>query len=221
MTSNSTRKKRQRKSKIDRPPKPYPDFPLSPANCGSWQKKINGKIHYFGKWGKVVNGKLVRIQPDGGWQAASELYEQRREAIYANRKVRVKSDELTLKDLCNRYRYAKEQKMNAGRITAGRYSEIISTTDLLIAQFGKDRPLDDLEPVDFEKLLNTMTKRWGPVRLGNAITNVKSVFIYGFKNGILKDDPKKLYGSEFEKPDKSELLTASGKERGTNDRKSL
>jgi hypothetical protein len=60
-------------TRSDRPRKPYPDFPLSPHASGAWQKKIHGRIHYFGKWGRVVNGVLTRIEGDG-WKEALELY---------------------------------------------------------------------------------------------------------------------------------------------------
>ena len=43
------------------------------------RKTINGKLHYFEKWGKVGNGEITRIQPDGCYQAALDLYEQQRE----------------------------------------------------------------------------------------------------------------------------------------------
>ena len=112
--SKSTRKRRPRKSNIDRPPKPYPDFPLCPANCGSWQKKINGKIHYFGKWGKVVNGKLTRIDEEGAWQAALERYEQQRDALYAGRTPRVPGDQLTVGELARSVPHGQEQGTRRG-----------------------------------------------------------------------------------------------------------
>jgi hypothetical protein len=65
-------------------------------------KKIRGKIHYFGKWAKRVNGKLVRVEGDG-WKEALELYKAQADDLHAGRIPRVKSDGLTVMDLCNRF----------------------------------------------------------------------------------------------------------------------
>ena len=70
--ANSTRPGRRRKANPDRPPKPYPGFPLTPHPAGYWCKSILGKLHDLGRWGKRVNGKMVRIQSDG-WQEALVL----------------------------------------------------------------------------------------------------------------------------------------------------
>ena len=83
--AKSTRKKPVSKVVADRPKKPYPDFPLTPHPGGAWQKKIRGKIHYFGRWGKVVNGSMTRIEGDG-WQAALELYKAQADDLHAGRK---------------------------------------------------------------------------------------------------------------------------------------
>src|SRR2546423_3306958 len=90
--SQSTRPNRSRKAapSIDKPPKPYPDFPLTPHNSGAWMKKINGRIHYFGKWGRVVDGVLTRIQEDGCWADALKLYQAQAEDLYAGRRPRGK-----------------------------------------------------------------------------------------------------------------------------------
>ena len=186
---------------MDRPPKPTPDFPLCPSNLGYWQKKINGTIHYFGRWGRVVNGKLTRIQPDGCWQAALEEYQQKREDIWAGRTPRVPSEGLTVKDLCNRFLTAKLQKVNSGEIAARTFAEYRQTTDRLVATFGKERLVDDLASDDFERLRANIAKVWGPVRLGNEVQRVRTLFKYGFESGLI-DKPMR-FGSEFKKPSKT------------------
>lgn len=99
---NSTRKRRRRKSRIDRPPKPYEGLPLSAANIGKWQKKINGHVYYFGRWGRVINGRMTRLQEDGCWQTALEEFEKKRDALYAGREYQKNDDSvLTVGRLCN------------------------------------------------------------------------------------------------------------------------
>ena len=109
---DSTRKRRPRKD-ADRPKKPYPEFPLTPHPSGAWQKKIRGKIHYFGRWAKRVNGKLVRIDGDG-WKDALEGYKKVADDLHAGRTPRVQSDGITVADLCNRFLSAKLRKREAG-----------------------------------------------------------------------------------------------------------
>src|SRR5262249_34932186 len=48
-----------------------------------------------------------------------------------------------------------------------------------------------------------LAERWGPVRLGNGITRVKSVFKYGLDNGLIEKPVR--FGGEFCKPDKAVL----------------
>jgi hypothetical protein len=83
--AKSTRSRLSRKAKvIDKPPKPYPEFPLTPHNSGAWMKKIMGKIHYFGKWAHRVNGNLLRVEGDG-WKEALELYKVQADDQHAGR----------------------------------------------------------------------------------------------------------------------------------------
>jgi len=82
--SKSTAKKRRRKPGPDWPEKPYPDFPLGPVANGRWQKRINGKLHYFGRWGRIWKGKMERVEGDG-WEDALELHQAQRDELYAGR----------------------------------------------------------------------------------------------------------------------------------------
>jgi integrase len=189
--------------KLDRPKKPYPDFPLSSHASGKWQKKIRGKIHYFGRWAKRVNGKLERV-PGDGWEEALRLYKAQADDLHAGRTPRVTNpDGLTVKELCNRFLTAKTRKMEAGELSPRSFAEYKQTTDRLIAQLGKDRLVDDLASDDFESLRADFAKRWGPVRLGNEIGRVKTIFKYALDNALI-DRPVR-FGSEFKKPGKAVL----------------
>jgi hypothetical protein len=63
------------------------------------------------------------------------------------------------------------------------YKEV---TDLLVKSVGGNRLVDDLASDDFAALRASMAKVWGPVRLANAITRIKSVFKYGLDNLLIE-----------------------------------
>ena len=195
--AKSTRKRRSRKAAIDRPPKPYDGFPLCAANCGQWQKKIKGKLYYFGKWGKVVNGRMTRL-PDDGWQAALEKYQNDREDRYANRTPRAKSEGLTVAELRGRFLVAKSRSLDAGEITTRTYGEYRATADRVLKLFGEDRLVDDLASDDFEFLRANIAKEWGPIRLGNEVQRVRTLFKYAYEAGLI-DKPMR-FGAELKKP---------------------
>jgi integrase len=201
MSDHSTRKRRSRKA-AGRPKKPYSDFPLTPHASGTWQKKIRGKIHYFGRWAKRVNGQLERIEGDG-WKEALEEYKAVADDLHAGRTPRVTGNELTVAGLCNHFLTAKLRKRDSGELGLRMFAEYKEITDILVSSFGKTRLVDDLAADDFEKLRADMAERWGPVRLGNAITRVKSVFKYALDNGLTERPIR--YGGEFKKPDKAVL----------------
>jgi hypothetical protein len=112
--SKSTGRRPGRKA-ADRPPKPYSEFPLTPHARGVWQKKIRGKIHYFGKWGRWVHGRLERI-PGDGWEEALRLYKEKADDLHAGRTPRLTGDGLTVRDLCNRFLTAKTRQVEAGEL---------------------------------------------------------------------------------------------------------
>jgi integrase len=64
--------------------------------------------------------------------------------------------------------------------------------------FGRIRPVDDLAADDFEMLRADIAKQWGPVRLGNEVQRVRTVFKYGYESGLF-DKPVR-YGPQFRKP---------------------
>lgn len=211
MKDHSTRKPRSRKRgpkfnpkkwPAGRPKKPYATYPLTPHFSGKWMKKIRGEVFYFGTWAKRIDGKLTRVEGDG-WQDALAKYKECADDLHAGRTPRVRTDELQVKDLCNRFLMHKKNKMDAGKMTARMFDEYRQTTDRLTAQFGKYRRVDDLGPDDFEALHAQLEGQYGPVRLGNEIQKVRTVFKYGVDNGLIEKAVR--FGSVFKKPSETEL----------------
>lgn len=179
---------------------PYPDFPLTPHKSGYWMKKIRKKTHYFGRWGTMVNGEVVRL-PGDGIVEAEKLWAEQRDDLYAGRTPRKNDGSLTVKDLGDRFLTAKMRLVETHELSARTFAEYRQTAQMLADQFGKGRAVSDLVAEDFESLRAVIAKRCGPVRLGNEITRVKSVFKYAYDNGLIKEPIR--YGSQFKKPGKA------------------
>jgi integrase len=203
MSDNSTQATRSRKARKSLTAKlqPYAGFPLSAHAAGSWQKKILGRVFYFGPWGRRINGKLEPLPGDAGSKAALKLYEQQRDALHSGRVPQIASDQVTLRDLCNAFLNAKLRRQAAGEMTVRSFADYREVTDLLIREFGADRPIGDLGPNDFEALRDTFAKRWGPTRLGNVIGRTRSIFKYAIGSELI--DKQVRFGDEFVKPKKS------------------
>jgi hypothetical protein len=130
---------KSRKSK--KPKKPYRGFPLTAHSNGQWCKRINSRLHYFGKWGDS--------------DAAVKLFDEQREDLYAGRTPREKTDGLTVADLCNHFLTAKEVQRDAGDIVRSTFDGYHKSCKMVINEFGKQRLVKDLSPEDFQRLTKT------------------------------------------------------------------
>jgi integrase len=198
--SNSTPKSRTRKPRSERPKKPYAAFPLTPHASGAWQKKIRGKVHYFGRWATRRNGKLERF-PGDGWKEALAEYKLQADNLHAGRTSHPKIDnELILEQLCNEFLTAKQNRVVSRELSQRSFADYRQIAQMVCDYFGKDRLVCDLGPNDFASLRVSIAKRVGPVRLGNEITRIKSIFKYAMENQLVENSV--VYGTEFAKPRK-------------------
>ena len=173
MTGKSSRKK---------PAKPYPDYPLTPRIDGRWQKKIRGRVHYF----------------VGTWKEALETYLRDRDYLAAGvEPPGVNDTDMSVRDLCNRFLASKEESLHAGDISQRTWDEYFGSCRRMIAVFGT-RPISAVLPADFARLRADMEQTLGPVRIGNEITRVRSVFLFGQSHGLLDRLP--VYGDRFKRP---------------------
>jgi integrase len=169
-------------AKPNKPPKPYPDFPLTAHPAGYWCKKIKGKIYYFGPWD----------DPDGALKKYQEKKDDPDGALKKPGAV------ATVKDAVNAFLNHKRDKMDAGELSVRTLAKYKEVTDLLVQKFGKSRPVSDLRPDNFTSLKNFMTRRWGPLRVGDFIQHVRSVFKHALESELI-DRPVR-FGPGFARP---------------------
>ncbi len=168
--------------------KPYPEFPLFPHATGRWAKKVRGKLVYFGK---------VADDPKG--DDALGQWNKEREALLAGRNPRVeRSDAPDVHSLCNAFMAHKKALLDAGELAQRTYDEYFATCKRILKAFGRHRPIDDLAATDFQRLRGSIARQWGPVRLGNEIQRVRSIFKFGFEAGLIDKPPR--FGPGFKKP---------------------
>lgn len=170
--------------------KPRPDFPLFPHATGRWAKKVLGKLEYFGK---------VANDPKGEKAYAQWLDDK--DELLAGRKPRRKMQGgLTVEQLCVRFLTAKENRRDAGELSADSFSDYLRACKIISATFGRKRLVDDLRAEDFESLRASLSKQYGVCRLGNTVGRVRSVFKYGYESGLIEKPMR--FGPEFKKPTK-------------------
>lgn len=167
-----------------KPAKPYPEFPLTPHRNGTWCKKIRGKLHYFGAW----------EDPD----AALARYLEQKDDLHAGRSPRPDVAASTVKDVCNAFLNHKQDKVNAGELSPRTWAKYKDACDLVVSQLGKGRLVSDLRPDDFTRLKNAMTARWGPLRVGDFIQHIRSIFKHAHEAGLI--DRTILFGPGFARP---------------------
>jgi integrase len=149
-----------------------------------WAKKIRGKLHYFGAWS----------DPDG----ALEEYNRQKDDLHAGRKPRTDPAALTIKELCNVFLNAKNERVSEGRLSPLTFGDYKTACDEIVAAFGKTRVVTDLRTDDFGTLRKRLARKWGLHRVCKTIQFVRSVSRYAYE-GELIDRPVR-FGPDFARP---------------------
>src|SRR5262249_18501844 len=148
--------KRRRKRKPKKPGKPYPEFPLFAHNNGLWAKKIRGALYYFGPWRDA--------------DAALAKYLEQKDDLHAGRVPRSRQDQdsVTIADLVNHFLTAKQEKLEAGRLSPHTFRDYYKTCGHLVDALGRNTLVGQLGSEDFRQL-QTKFKEWGLVAQGNLV----------------------------------------------------
>ena len=176
--------------------KPYKDFPLFKHRNGQWAKKVRGKLIYFG-----VDHK-----------EALDLWLKQKDDLLAGRTPRdAKNGELTVKALCDLFCEYIDNRVKTGERSKRLFDDYQAACIDLANRLGRNTPVEALHPADFRRLRTELAKNVSLKTLEGRIVRVRAVFNYGVKNNLISVNLTRLWGIEFEKPEKSVIKGQSSK----------
>ena len=179
--------------RANKPAKPSKDFPLFAHQNGQWAKKVRGKLCYFGLWADP--------------EAALQLWLEQKDPLLAGPTPRRKTDELTVKELADRFMTAKLNKVETGELTQVTYRDYLYVLKHVADFFGRQRPVADLAADDFSALRTSFAKIHGPHRLGKDVVVTRSLFKWGWKMRLIEQAV--WFGPNFEIPARKMKLKAT------------
>src|SRR5262245_255507 len=194
-----------------KPPKPYPDFPLTPHDNGSWCKRIHRRLFYFGRW--------------DDWQEALQEYLDQRDDLYAGRSPTRRKNAQTLGFALDHFLSSKKLAQESGEISERMYGEHERTCDRIVNSLGKNRLLSEIDVPSLEKLRSDLSKGYSkngdretkahlaPATVKGELTRARMVFLYLNEN--LADKPI-VYRKPLRSPSRR-LLRQAVNERGPCD----
>jgi len=128
---------------------------------------VHGKFVYFGKSADDPEGE----------KAPNTWLDQKGEFL-AGRTPR-NGMGATIEDICNQFLAHKDELRKSGEIAQRTFSEYQSTGKWIAKAFGHKTPITAIVADDFRHLRAGIAAVWGPVRLGNEIQRIRSVFKHG------------------------------------------
>lgn len=157
--------------------------PLTRHPNGQWCKRINGKLHYFGK----DHAEAVR------------LYRQLATDLHAGRAV-ADTDPLTITvaQLCNRFLADRMRRRDADELTAKQVADYHRACKRLTAVLGVKARVGGVRPDDLGRLRHALSEDLAPSSVATMVRMVRTMFKWGWDNALL-DRPVR-YGSSFDAP---------------------
>jgi integrase len=175
-----------------KPTWPYTDVVLrAHTGVNQWQKTIRGKMHYFG----------VLSDPAGARRRYLHFLNQ--EVIRTADEVLPHRDAVTLDQMVNGFLVKRHELVESGEKSAGQFVRYRKAGELILTTFGREMTVASLTPAAFARLRSSL--KGGPVTVGNAIRDIRSIFNWGAKHY----DVRPRYGDEFQKPSKHAVDRAS------------
>jgi integrase len=155
---------------MQKPKKPFAEFPLFPHASKQWAKKIHGKLYYFGKW----------EDPDAAYQRYLDEWVTGRGTPTG----------VTIANLLDAFLGDKHARYQTGDMTTGSYKDFERVCDAIAAAINKHRPAETVTPEEFAELRVKLAQgpdgAYSPATLKRRLTMARMVFAYGTEEMGLK-----------------------------------
>lgn len=153
---------------------------------GYWYKTIRGRRKYYESLANDPTGQKSLEQ----WLATKD------DPFAEVRKVQTGG--ITLLEVCNAFCTHKSDRVDSGELSKRMFDEYFATCELVLAVVDKQSVAENINLEDFSNIRRVLAKRYGVNGLTKRITQVRSLFKYGYESGLLERPMK--YGLEFDKP---------------------
>lgn len=139
-------------------------FPALPRKDGRFQKKIKGKLHYFG-------GRGVARE-----QALAE-YQRMRRALYEGRTPPPSMAAIagvSVRDLMNLYLDERSRDVESGRIGRANHAHSTHALKRFAAFIGPDRPWAEIVPADFSAYVRDLDEAYGVFNFNHHLAHLNA-----------------------------------------------
>ncbi len=116
-------------------------------------------------------------------------------------------DRPTVAELCNQFLHTKKGLIDTCNLTVRTWRDYYGTCESIVAEYGRGRAVEYLQSKDFRSLRQALAKRIGPVRLGNEIQRVRTVFKWAFDSELIERPVRGGPDLGFLTPSRTEQLS--------------
>jgi len=149
----------------------HPDFPLTVAPCGQWQKKVRGKVHYFG----------VLRDPD----TALRLWLKEKDYLLAGARPPAYTNGIVVDELLAAHIKDLDERAAAGRLAPATRRNYLPLVQIFREAMLSQTPVSALGPQDFAAVQRVIEKSGRTLRTQkNVITSIRSVFNWAGPDGM-------------------------------------
>ena len=171
---------------LEKPEKPYPDFPLYAHNTGKWTIKVKRHQYYFGRWD----------DPEGALQEYHALMKKLNSTGETEDSRRCSC--LTVLEACNAFLNAKDALVQSGDLAKSTLGAYINTCAKVRDCLGRYTIVEDLGPEDFAKFRAKLDGDHQVSTVAQQITHTKILFAWCFESRLISQPVH--YGPSFKKP---------------------